>query len=297
MNEQRRVIEQAGSLFEIRNTPLRPRARLALLERPDTAHFETPEGELILTVERGQHRLYWGFNDREEMRRAWGGLWAQVKARLEHDGHDYVAMDIAGLTSRDWLLPLFDDADFLFFAEWLEMTHPALNADAIPEFPEGVTMRRATPDDLPRLQEIWTESHGDYGDGDATWAWIADTHAWAGVLEDEDGDIVAFAANGPVERNTGEVLAAAVAPEAWGNGYGRLVLAAATYQLASNEAVTATIRVRPDIRNALRTCSETGFRHTLAGVEFRRTLDEAAIVQRREERKRDGVKARFGKWR
>jgi hypothetical protein len=75
------------------------------------------------------------------------------------------------------------------------------------------------------------------------------------------------------------------------------VLAAATYALSAADAVRATIRVRPDITQALRVCSSLGFRHQRGGLEYRRDVDEAAIAERRQARRVAGVKARFGKWR
>lgn len=295
MNERRRIEQE--TTFTFRNAPLRPRARRALLDAPGTVHLQVDEGELILAQERGQQRLYWGFTGIEAMRRDFPEMWQAAKEDLTPESCDYISMDLAGLPSRDWLEPLLQDADFAMFAEWMEMAHPALDADTVPEIPDGLTMRKGEASDVDRLREIWTESHGDYVDGPRTWDWILDEAAWVGILENADKDIVAFAINGEVERNEGTVLAAAVAPEAFGNGYGQVILGAATYQLATKDAVKANIRVRPDIRNALRTCSDLGYRHVVAGVEYRRSLDEALIAERREERRRTGVKARYGGWR
>lgn len=294
MNERRRIEQDAA--FTFRNAPLSARQRRALLESPGTLHLPVDEGEVIVAWVRGQQHLYWAFTDIEAMRREFPSMWDEVKEALDRDG-DYVALDLAGLPSRDWLMPILQDADFAFFAEWMDMVNPALDATTVPDFPEGVKMRKGGGADVDRLREIWTEAHGEHGDGPDTFDWILDEAAWVGVLEDADGEILAFAINDEPERAEGNVLAAAVAPEAWGNGYGRLVLGAATYQLASAGAVRAHIRVRPDIKNALRTCSDLGFRHELAGVEFRRSLDEAKIAADREERRRVGVKARYGNWR
>ncbi|MDA1240393.1 MAG: GNAT family N-acetyltransferase [Chloroflexi bacterium] len=295
MNDRRRIEQEVS--FTFRNAPLRPRARQALLDAPGTVHLHSDEGELILADDRGQQRVYWAFTGIEGMRRDFPEMWQHAKEDLDPETCDYVTMDLAALPTRDWLMPLLNDTDFEFFAEWMEMAHPALDANVVPEFPAGVKMRKGTGTDVDRMREIWTAAHGDYAEGPRTWDWILDEAGWVGALEDSAGDLIAFAINGHVERGEGEVLAAAVAPEAWGNGYGRLVLDAATYQLAASEAVKATIRVRPDIRNALRTASDAGFRHVIAGVEFRRSLDEAGIAAKREERRRTGVKARYGKWR
>ena len=75
------------------------------------------------------------------------------------------------------------------------------------------------------------------------------------------------------------------------------MLAAALYQLASKDATSAVLRVRPDITQGLRVASGLGFRHLRSGIEFRRSVDEAAIAAARETRRVGGVKARFGDWR
>ncbi|GMU39501.1 MAG: hypothetical protein AMXMBFR23_03670 [Chloroflexota bacterium] len=294
MNERRRIEQNAA--FTFRNAPLSARQRHALLEAPGTLHLPVDEGEVIVAWVRGQQHLYWAFTGIEAMRSEFPSMWEEVVEALDRDG-DYVALDLASLPTRDWLMPLLQDADFEFFAEWMDMVNPALDANTVPDFPDGVTMRKGGGADVDRLREIWTEAYGEHADGPDTFDWIVDEAAWVGVLEDAGGDIVAFAVNDEPERAEGNVLAAVVAPEAWGNGYGRLVLGAATYQLATAGAVRAHIRVRPDIKNALRTCSDLGFRHELAGVEYRRSLDEAKIAADRAERRRVGVKARYGKWR
>lgn len=294
MNERRRIEQDAS--FTFRNAPLSARQRQALLESPGTLHLPVDEGEVIVAWVRGQQHLYWAFTGIEAMRSEFPSMWEEVTEALDRDG-DYVALDLASLPSRDWLMPILQDADFEFFAEWMDMVNPALDANTVPDFPEGVKMRKGGGADVDRLREIWTEAYGEHGDGPDTFDWIVDEAAWVGVLENAEGNIVAFAINDEPERAEGNVLAAVVASEAWGNGYGRLVLGAATYQLATAGAVRAHIRVRPDIKNALRTCSDLGFRHELAGVEYRRSLDEAKIAADRAERRRVGVKARYGKWR
>ncbi len=283
--------------YELKNAPLRPRDRRELLERDTTYSIQSEGGEIILAYERGQQQVWWGFRSIEDMRNDFPQMWSEVLQQIDRERIDYVVMDLSGLPTRTWLDPLLQDADFAFFAEWMDMANPDIAGLAVPEFPEGVRMRKADEADLQRFYAIWTEAYGDYGDGPATFDWLTDEAEWAGCLEDEDGDVVAFAMTGPVERGEGRVLAAAVAPEAWGNGYGKLVLAAATYQLSAAGAVKATIRVRPDIKQGLRTCAELGYRHQAAGLEFRRDVDEEAIRERREERRKAGVKARFGGWR
>lgn len=296
MTADRRRLEQDESLL-IRNMPLRPRERAALLDLPDTFHIGSEDGEVFLAHEEGQQRLYWAFRTVEDMRQQFPGMWQEALKHIDRESVDYVALDLSGLPTRDWLDPLLRDADFELFAEWMEMTNPDLDADAVPEFPDGMRMRRATDDDVERMHEIWIDAYDEYRDGDHTFDWMLEHAAWAGALDDADGEMVAFAMNGPVERSEGRVLTAAVDPAAWGQGYGRLILGAAVYQLASREAVRATVKVRPDIKQSMRTCADLGFRFARAGVEFRRSTDEDEIRAAREARRVSGVKARFGGWR
>lgn len=294
MNERRRLDEDEG--FRLRNAPMRPRLRREILERPGTVVIEGDDGEVIVTPDAGQLRLHWAFRDIDTMRHGFPEMWQEAAKAFGREAIDYVAMDLSGLPTREWLEPLLRDADFDFFAEWMEMSIPDLDEPAVPEFPGGVSMRKATEDDVDRLREIWTEAYGEYGDGEGSFDWLLAEAAWVGVLE-ADGEVVAFAMNSEVERREGRVLTAAVAPDHWGHGYGKLVLSAALYQLAANEAVRANIKVRPDIKQALKICSELGFRYASAGIEYRRTTDEAWLADRREQRRKNGVKARFGKWR
>jgi len=295
MNERRQLENDVA--YALRNVQMKPREREALLATPGVFAIQSDHGEVILAMEEGQQRLYWGFQTIEGMRQDFPPMWAEALQRIDRDEVDYVATDVSGLPTREWLDPLLKDADFKFFAEWMEMMNPELDADTVPEFPDGVTMRKAGDGDLERAYEIWTEAYGDLADGPATFDWLTGEAAWAGVLEDADGDVVAFAFNSAVERGEGRILAAAVAPEAWGNGYGQLILSAAAYQLAASDAIKATIKVRPDIKQSLRVCSSLGFKHARAGLEYRRITDEEAIAQEREDRRVAGVKARFGTWR
>jgi len=295
LNESRRLIESA-SPWTLRNAPVRPRDWRALVETPGAFYAHDDGGEMLLIPDQGQLRLHWAYADIEEMRSLFPKHFAQLRKEITAERADYVVMDLINVVNRDWFDPLLRDADFALFAEWMDMAHPALDDVALPEFPEGASMRRATDADIDRLREIWTAAYGDYAEGDRTFDAMVNSASWAGVLE-ADGAIVAFALNGEVDRAEGRILTAAVAPEAWGNGYGKLVLGAAAYQLASQGATRAVVRVRPDIKQALRVCSELGFRHFRSGIEFRRSVDEAAIAAAREQRRVGGVKARFGDWR
>ena len=295
MMEQRRTIE-AVSPYTLRNMPLRPRAWQALIETPGTTRVSNEDGEVLLVPERGQLRLYWAFVDIEAMRESFVDLFDAVRGDISADRAEYVAMDLVGLPDREWLNPLLRDLDFTFFAEWMEMVNPRLDPAAVPEFPDGVRMRRAQDADIDRLRTIYTEAFGRLSDGERAFDAMVEEAQWAGVLE-ANGEIAGFALNGEVVRGEGHILTGAVAPSQWGNGYGKLVVSAATYQLAAREALHASIKLRPDITQSLRTCAELGFRHQRAGLEYRRDVDEAAIAQARDARRIAGVKARFGNWR
>jgi len=295
LNESRRLIE-SSTPWTLRSAPVRPREWRALVETPGAVHVSDEGGEMLLVPERGQLHLYWAYLDIEQMRLLFPRQFAEIRKHIDAARADYVAMDLVAVVNRDWLDPLLRDADFALFAEWMEMTQPGLDAAAVPGFPEGVQMRRATDGDIDRLRAIWTAAFADRADGERSFDAMVEGAAWAGVLE-ADGEIAGFALNSAVEHGEGEILTAAVDPDHWGHGYGRLLLAAATYQLASKDATRATVRVRPDIKQAMRTCSDLGFRHQRSGIEFRRPVDEQAIAAAREARRIGGVKARFGDWR
>ncbi|MPZ99073.1 MAG: GNAT family N-acetyltransferase [Dehalococcoidia bacterium] len=176
------------------------------------------------------------------------------------------------------------------------MVHPGLAPDAIPEFPEGVEMRRAQGDDLDAVRRLWADAYGDLSDGERTIDARLDGASWVGLLS-ADGEPAAFAVNGEVEEANGRILGAGVDPDFRGRGYGALVVAAAMYQLTTRDARRATIEVRPDIPQGLRLCRDLGFSPDRAGLEYRRSTDEAEIQEQREQRRVAGVKARFGKWR
>ena len=158
--------------YELKNAPLRPRQRRDLLERDTTYSIESENGEVILAYERGQQQVWWGFRSVEDMRTDFPQMWPEVLKQVDRDHVDYITMDIAGLPTRTWLDPLLQDADFAFFAEWMDMANPDIASAEVPEFPEGVRMRKADEDDLQRFYAIWTEAYGEYGDGPATFDWL-----------------------------------------------------------------------------------------------------------------------------
>ncbi len=280
----------------MRNQPRSAREWQELMESPGATVIDAGAGQLAIVPERGQLTLSWAFADIDTMRQHYTAMFEELKPEIAEADVDFITMDFVQVQNRDWLKPLLDDTDFEFFAEWIEMTHPGLDPESIPEFPEGVSMRRATDDDVDHMYEIWTTGYDDLLPGPGTFDYYLENQTWVGALE-KDGEIVAFAINGPVNAAVGEIFDVVVAPEARGNGYGQLALAAAAYQFTTQEARRATVRVRPDIKQALRTCTELGFKPGTAGLEYRRTTDEEAIAEKRESRRVAGVKARFGGWR
>jgi ribosomal protein S18 acetylase RimI-like enzyme len=283
-------------VMAMRNTPMKRREWAALLESPGATSIEHDAGGLALVPQLGELALYWQFADLDAMRLHFQLMFDELRPEIAEADVDFITMDLVQVRERDWLKPLLDDMSFDFFAEWLDMSHPGLDPEAIPEIPEHLTMRRATDEDVDLMFEIWQQAYGELAHAAGTFDHYLDQHTWTGVLE-EDGQIIGFAINGPVEAAGGVILDVAVAPESWGHGYGRLLLEAAAYQLTTQDARRANIRVRPDIKPSLRACSEAGFRPEIGGLEYRRTTDEDAIAERRAAARKAGVKARFGDWR
>ncbi len=287
---------EAPPTMLMRNRPQSERSWQALMETPGATVVDAGAGQLVLVPEEGQLRLYWAFIDLDTMRQHYTPMFEELRPEIQQADVDFISMDLVQVQNRDWLRPLIDDTDFEFFAEWVDMEHPGLDPESIPDFPEGVSMRRATDDDVDGLYEIWQAAYGELVRSPGTFDHYLDHHTWIGALE-RSGKVVGFAINGPVDRAEGVIFDVAVAPEERGNGYGELLLAAAAYQLTTQEARRATIRVRPDIKQALRICTQLGFKPGTGGLEYRRTSDEEAILARREARRLAGVKARFGGWR
>jgi ribosomal protein S18 acetylase RimI-like enzyme len=293
---QRRVLDETETLM--RNVPMSSREWRELVDTEDTLFANNEDGAVAVAHVEGQPRVFWSFPGIDELRSSFPPLFDELRPALAELDAEFIAMDLVEFLNRDWVLPVLNDSDFDFFSEWMELVHPQLDAETVPEFPEGVTMRRAGDDDLERLEEIWLAAPGDYADGVGSFDYFIENASWAGALEsDEDGSIVAFAFNGPASGPEARIFAASVAPEARGNGYGRAVLHAAMYQLATQGSVRARIRVRPDVPRALRIASDLGFRQVRAGLEYRRINDEQTLADRREARRIAGVKVRFGNWR
>jgi GNAT superfamily N-acetyltransferase len=159
-----------------------------------------------------------------------------------------------------------------------------------------VRLRRATAADADRIAAIEAQAYAPLADGErATRARLA-AAGWTGVLE-ADGTVAGYAINAPPAGGAGLVQSLGVATDARGRGFGRLLLTAAAYQLATTGARRALVRARPDLPRSTETAVAAGFRAGRSAVEFRRTLDEAAIAARLEERQVQGMKVRFGEWR
>ena len=294
MTTERRAIGQSTE-FTVRNEPLNSGKRIGLLEQDGTVHLSSATGELILAHENGQQSVYWGFDSIDSMRKEFLSMWDELLTSVERDDIDYISMNLSQVAARDMVLPILETASFKQFAEWIEMLHPDL-PESPPVFSAGIEMRRAGEDDLDIFENIWSESLGDLTDGLATFDDFASRADWAGALT-LDGEVIGFAFNGTAISGDGQVLTAAVAPSQWGNGYGKELLQAALYQLGSADHRRAIIRVRPDVRQALKTCSELGMRHSAGGIEWRRSVDEEEIKLELEARRKAGVKARYGGWR
>ena len=297
MTSERSRLDEGPAGPRLRNTPMRPRAWRELLERDDVAVIESDSGALVLVMERGQLTLHYAFADFESMRGDFLPMFDELKSEIASFDAEHVRIDLVQLPDRTWIEPLLEEADFVEFTEWMDMVHSELDPDQPPpHFPDGVAMRRAQPDDAERIVAIEREALNELADGEAVTLERLDEAAWSSVLERE-GVPVAYAINGPVERAEGRILSAVVAPEAQRQGLGRLLLAAATYQLIASEARRAVVRVRPEITPALRATQALGFGAGTRGIEWRRPTDESLIAERRARKRVAGVKARFGGWR
>ena len=294
MTIERRAIGQ-NIEFTVRNEPLNSRKRASLLEQDSTVHLSSATGELILAHENGQQSVYWGFDSIDSMRKEFAAMWEEALVSVDRDEIDYLSMNLSQVSTREMVIPVLETASFKQFAEWIEMLHPDL-PESPPVFSTGIAMRRAGEDDLDIFESIWSDALGELTDGLATFDDFASRADWAGALT-LDNEVIGFAFNGTSINGDGEVLTAAITPNQWGNGYGHELLEAALYQLRTIDHVRAVIRVRPDVRQALKICSELGMRHSAGGIEWRRSIDEEEINLELEAKRKAGVKARFGGWR
>ncbi|MFL2646056.1 MAG: GNAT family N-acetyltransferase [Dehalococcoidia bacterium] len=291
------MTQEIGSSMLIRNTPKSQNEWKKLIDSKGVTSIDTDFAQMAIVQEKGQLTVHWAFEDINTMREHFLPMFEELKPEIADADVDFIALDLVQFQNRDWIQPLLQDANFYFFAEWMNMENPGLDPEDIPDFPDDVIMRQATDDDVEKMYSIWVNSYGDLTTSPATFDYYLENQTWIGALE-RNGEVVGFAINGPVVSGSGEVFEVAVDADFENEGYKSLLLSAATYQLTTQDARRATIKVRPDIKNALRTCSDLGFRPVIGGLEYRRSTDEEYNLAKQEERRSaSGVKARFGDWR
>ncbi|MEZ4554803.1 MAG: N-acetyltransferase family protein [Dehalococcoidia bacterium] len=294
MTQDRRIIETRAA---VRNTPLKPRDWESILDDDDTEAVEVDGGEMALVVRGGQLHLMFAFDSNEVMKAAFNPMWTALKPKLKRfKSYQYCRFDLVAFPVREWIDHMLDEADFLLQGGWTEMEHRDPADIAPPEPPAGIRIRRAAADDLPRILEIEAASYGPFSDGPEVTAARFEAAPWTGVL-DEDGEVVAYAINAAVDGNLGRTLSLGVAPEARGEQLGSTMLQAAAYQLAATGARRLAATARPDVPGSIDAARRVGYRPGHSGTEFRRSLDERANKERREQRHIQGMKVRFGDWR
>ena len=289
--------ERLDEVLQTRNVPRGINEWEELLDDESTDAVETDVGEMALVRRREQLQLHYAFDSLEAMKRVWHAMFEQLRPRIAESGYPYLQIDLVQLPNRRWVEALLAENDFEPLGDWLEFAHNDVRELEPPEIPDGLTMRRGTPADNDALVAIEGAAYGEHSDGATATRTRLEDAAWVGVLE-RDGTPVAYALNGAVEGATGEVISCAVGPDGQGAGLGKVILRAATFQLASAGARTVTVRVRPAIPQGARIAQAIGFRVGTRGVELRRDTDEALLAERRASR--TGARlahVRFGKWR
>jgi ribosomal protein S18 acetylase RimI-like enzyme len=287
--------ERIETRTAVRNFPMKPRDWETLLDLDETTAVEVDGGEMALVMHDGQLQLMFSFETNEVMKAAFSPMWTALKPKLKQYKVPYARFDLVAFPVREWIDHMLDEADFVPFAEWIEMEHRETADLTPPEPPAGVTIRKATAADEARIVEIEADAYDVQSDGaEVTRARLA-AASWTGVLE-EDGAVIAYAIN-DIEDGAGRIVSAAVAPEAWGRGFGAVIVQAAAYQLAASGARLITLLARPGIPRSIETARAVGFRPGRSGSEFRRSLDERANAARRKQRHVEGMKVRFGDWR
>ncbi|MXW24360.1 MAG: GNAT family N-acetyltransferase [Chloroflexi bacterium] len=293
---QPRTGGQLGDALQTRNAPRSIDEWEALLDSDAAEVVETDIGEMAIVRERGQLHLHYAFDDLEALTAAWHPCFDALRERIGGSGFPYVTIDLVEHINRRWIENLLAECDFQEMGEWLELVHPGLRDVVPPEIPEGLTMRRAQPDDADAIVAIEGAAYGEWTDGEAATLARIEAAGWTGVLE-RDGEVIAYAINTPVGDGRGEVMSCAVTPDAQGGGIGKVILGAATYQLAASDGREAAVRVRPDIPQAARTATAVGYLVGRRGIELRRDSDEEVLRQARDDARVRGMKVRFGGWR
>lgn len=293
---QLRTGDQLGDALQTRNAPRSIDGWEALLDSDATEVVETDVGEMALARERGQLHLHYAFDDLEAMTAAWHPCFEALRERIANSGHPYLAIDLVEHINRRWIENLLAECDFQAMGEWLELVHPGLRDVVPPEIPDGLTMRRAQPDDAAAIVTIERAAYGEWTDGEAATLARIEAAGWTGVLE-RDGEVIAYAINTTVGNGRGEVMSCAVAPDAQGDGLGKVILGAATYQLGASDGREAAVRVRPDMPKGARTATALGYLVGRRGIELRRDSDEEVLRRVRDDARVRGMKVRFGGWR
>ncbi len=294
MTQGRRII---GTRTAVRNTPIKPREWEALLDLDDTEAVEVDGGEMALVTRNGQLHLMFAFDSNEVMQAAFNPMWDALKPRLKRfKTAPYLRFDLVAFPVREWIDHMLDEADFILIGGWIEMEHRDPSEITPPEPPPGVTIRKATAADAARIGEIEAESYAEFSDGPEVTSGRLASAPWAGVLE-EDGEVIAYAINSEVASGIGRTLSLGVAAEARGRQLGQTMLQAAAYQLAASGARRLAVLARPDVPGSIDTARGIGYRPGNSGTEFRRSLDERANLERRQQRHVQGMKVRFGEWR
>ena len=293
---QPRSAGRLADALQTRNQPRTVDGWEEVLDRDDTEAVETDVGEMALVRERGQLQLHYAFDSLEAMKQVWHSMFEALRPRILASGIPYTSIDLVEHPNRRWIQELLVENDFELMGEWLEFEHNDVAEMEPPEIPEGYTMRRGTDADHDAVIALEGEAYGSFSDGATATATRLEQAGWLGVLE-RDGTIVAYAINTLVEGGHAEVLSCAVTPRAQGSGLGKVMLAAATYQIGSAGGRVAAVRVRPDMPKGARTAQAVGYSAGRRGIELRRDSDEALNAARREEQRIRATRVRFGSWR
>ncbi len=177
--------ERIETRTAVRNTPVKPRDWEALLDLDDTTAVEVDGGEMALVMRDGQLHLMFSFETNEVMKAAFIPMWSALKPKLKQYKVPYARFDLVAFPVREWIDHMLDEADFLSFAEWIEMEHRETSDLTPPEPPAGVTIRKAGAADEARIVAIEAEAYDTHSDGaEVTRARIASS-SWTGVLEEE----------------------------------------------------------------------------------------------------------------
>ncbi len=284
-------------VLQTRNIPRSVDAWEELLDRAETDAVETDVGEMALVRDHAQLQLHYAFDSLESMKQVWHPMFERLRPQIAESGYPYLRIELVEHPNRRWIEGLLAENDFEPLGDWLEFVHNDVRDLDPPEIPDGLTMRRGAAADHDAVIAIEEAAYGRHSDGATATRTRLDDAAWLGVLE-RDGAVVAYALNSAVDGDRGEVISCAVAPDEQGAGVGKVILGAATYQLGSADARTATVRVRPDIPQGARIAQAIGYRVGRRGVELRRDADEALLAQRREDQQgAHTARVHFGGWR